>query len=124
MIPVRQRLALAVLASALCCLATAPPAGAQTTTATLRGTVTDEGGPPVAGASLVALNTDSGFTVSDETNAAGAYAMTLQPGAYEVTVAAAGKEPLSESPARADRPGPRPSTSSSAGRPRSPRRSP
>ena len=77
-------------------LAAAAPVSAQTSTASLRGTVTDEAGQPVAGASLVAVNIETGFTVTADTTANGAYNLTLPPGSYEITVAAPGKESLSE----------------------------
>lgn len=71
-------------------------ASAQTTTATLRGTVSDEGGAPIAGASLVAVHSETGLTVSAESGPSGSYSMTLPPGPYEITVAATGKESLTE----------------------------
>ncbi len=77
-------------------LAAAAPGWAQTSTATLRGTVTDEAGQPVAGASIVAINSESGFALTGESGANGSYNLTLPPGSYEITVAAAGKESLSE----------------------------
>ena len=77
--------------------AVAAPGWAQTSTASLRGSVTDEAGQAVAGASIVAINTDTGFTITAESSAGGAYNLTLPPGSYEITVAASGKESLSES---------------------------
>lgn len=70
---------------------------AQTTTASLRGTVTDETGAAVANADIVAVNIESGFTSTTTTREDGSYNLTLQPGTYELTVAAPGKEPLSQS---------------------------
>ena len=77
-------------------LAVAAPGWAQTSTASLRGSVTDEAGQTMPGASIVAINTDTGFTITAESSDGGAYNLTLPPGSYEITVAAPGKESLAE----------------------------
>ena len=69
-------------------------AGAQTTTGSMRGTVTDENGAAVANATLLARNTDSGFTQFTTTAGGGGYSLTVAPGPYEIRVEAPGFEPL------------------------------
>lgn len=67
-------------------LAAAGGAFAQTSTATLRGVVT-ENGAAEPGATIVARDTSTGFTSRATANANGAYALpNLRPGAYEITV--------------------------------------
>ena len=75
-----------------------PPAGVvgQTTTAGVRGTVSDENGAPVANAALVARNTDSGFTQVTSTGAGGGYNLALAPGTYEIRIEAPGFEPVTQ----------------------------
>lgn len=66
--------------------------GAQTTTASLRGTVQGEDGGALAGASLVAIDAASGFTYAATANEAGTFNLTLPPGDYRIEVLAAGYE--------------------------------
>jgi hypothetical protein len=64
---------------------------AQTVTGTITGVVTDPSGAVVAGASVLAHNTDTGVDSSVTTNAAGLYRIQFLPiGRYEVTVEAKG----------------------------------
>ena len=70
--------------------------GGQTTTAGVRGTVTDENGAPVANAALVARNTETGFTQATSTSAGGGYNLALAPGTYEIRIEAPGFEPVSQ----------------------------
>lgn len=63
-------------------------ASAQTTTSTIRGTVTTEGGDPVEGADIVATNTRSGFTYTTTSRANGSFSLGgLTPGTYTILVA-------------------------------------
>lgn len=67
-------------------LAAAGGVAAQTSTATLRGVVT-ESGAPESGAQIVARDTSTGFTSRATAGATGAYALpNLRPGTYEITV--------------------------------------
>jgi len=62
-------------------------AAAQTTTGSIRGIVTGGDGAPVAGASVVARNTETGTRRETITTEAGFYFLGgLRPGPYEVTV--------------------------------------
>ena len=77
-------------------LACAGGAAAQVTTATIRGSVTDDG-VAEAGATIVARDTASGFTSRSTANANGAYVLSgLRPGTYEVTVTTADGETASD----------------------------
>jgi outer membrane receptor protein involved in Fe transport len=60
-------------------------AGAQTTTGTLRGTVKDETGGTLPGASVEAVNDDTGFRLGATTGPNGFYNLSAQPGPYTVT---------------------------------------
>jgi len=78
----------AVLALALC---TAFTARAQNTTASIRGTITDEQGAVVAGANVTITNADTGDSRSDKANKDGAYAFPSIPiGRYALSATAAG----------------------------------
>src|SRR5215471_11166500 len=62
------------------------PATSQTTTATVSGTVTDQGGAVMPRAQVTALDTVTGVTSSTLTNEAGVYVFgALQAGTYRVT---------------------------------------
>jgi hypothetical protein len=64
----------------------AVPAFAQTSTAAIRGQVTDAAGSPVAGASVAAVSSDTNQTVRATTDATGNYSLNgLRPGSYQVT---------------------------------------
>ncbi|KQY91739.1 carboxypeptidase regulatory-like domain-containing protein [Brevundimonas sp. Root1423] len=77
-------------------LACAGGVSAQVTTATIRGSVTDDG-VAEAGAAIVARDTSSGFTTRSTANANGGYVLSgLRPGTYEVTVTTADGETASD----------------------------
>src|SRR5579864_5452416 len=60
-------------------------------TATLRGTVMDQAGAVVAGATITATNTSTGISKVVKTGSNGAYRLSaLQPGHYQVTTVATG----------------------------------
>jgi hypothetical protein len=60
-------------------------------TATLRGTVMDQAGAVVAGATITATNTSTGISKVVKTGSDGAYRLSaLQPGHYQVTTVATG----------------------------------
>lgn len=64
---------------------------AQTTGATLSGTITDAAGKAVANARISAANLATNQATQTETDSAGSYSMpNLPPGDYEVSVSAAG----------------------------------
>ena len=90
----RSALWLAVLATLLWA---APLVWAQTATATVRGLVVDEKGAPAAGATVEALNKDTGFTYSDVTGADGGFRIAgLAPGVYDVKVSLPTYNPLAK----------------------------
>jgi hypothetical protein len=67
---------------------------AQTTTGTIRGTVTGPGGAPIPSAQIVARNVSSGATRTAISNDAGAYTLVgLTPGTYDVNVRRIGSAP-------------------------------
>ena len=69
---------------------------AQTTTGTIRGTVTGAGGAPIGSAQVVARNVSTGATRNALSNDAGAYALVgLTPGTYDVNVRRIGSAPQS-----------------------------
>ncbi len=74
------------------CLALAAPAAlAQSTSATLRGTVTADAAP-VANAQITATNLANGYSSKVQANANGSYVLAgLPPGTYRVDVSANGK---------------------------------
>jgi outer membrane receptor protein involved in Fe transport len=82
---------------ALVLAATALPSGriaAQTSTGSIRGTVTDTAGVPLAGAEVIALNTTSGVQRSAATNTNGFYSLPgLTPAPYHLTVRQMGSAP-------------------------------
>src|SRR6266542_1937613 len=72
-------------------LAVAPGAAAQTLYGTLVGNVTDPSDAAVAAAKVAAVNTGTGFSREAVSDDRGGYLFSdLQPGAYRVTVTAAG----------------------------------
>lgn len=78
---------LALCSLLLCTL----PALAQTTTGTIRGTITDPSGAIVPGAKVTAINVATGVQTPAITNQAGEYSIRfLQIGQYKVTVEASG----------------------------------
>ena len=77
-------------------LACAGGVSAQVTTATIRGSVTDDG-VAEAGATVVARDTASGFTSRSTANSSGGYVLSgLRPGTYEVTVTTADGDTASD----------------------------
>src|SRR3954469_23971426 len=68
---------------------------AQSSTATLRGKVTDASGATVAGAEVNAVSTTTGFVHTARSAANGSYLLAgLTPGTYNIVVAAPGSEPV------------------------------
>lgn len=75
----------------------AAPLTAQTSTGSIRGTVTDSAGTPLAGAEVVALNTASGVQRSAGTNPIGFYSLPgLPPASYQLTVRHIGHAPTTQ----------------------------
>jgi carboxypeptidase family protein len=67
---------------------------AQNTTGTIRGTVTGQGGAPIASAQIAARNTSTGVTRNTQSNDAGGYTLVgLVPATYDVTVRRIGNAP-------------------------------
>ncbi|HEX7419228.1 MAG TPA: TonB-dependent receptor [Thermoanaerobaculia bacterium] len=72
-------------------------AGAQSTTATIRGKVLNPSGAAVAGAEINAVDTQTGFVKTVHSGTDGTYVLEgLRPGAYNIVVAAPGFEPSSQ----------------------------
>jgi hypothetical protein len=86
---------------ALIMAATALPSGrlaAQTSTGSIRGTVTDPGGTPLAGAEVIALNSATGVQRNAATNDRGFYSLSgLTPASYQLTVRQIGSAPVAQS---------------------------
>jgi len=67
---------------------------AQNTTGTIRGTVTGEGGAPIASAQIAARNVNSGTVRTAQSNDAGVYTLVgLVPGTYDMIVRRIGSAP-------------------------------
>ncbi len=67
---------------------------AQTSTGTIRGTISGTSGAPIGSAQIVARNTNSGVPRGTQSNDAGFYTLAgLVPGTYEVTVRRIGSAP-------------------------------
>ena len=63
----------------------------QTQTAQLNGTITDQGGATVPGATVTVTNADTQITRSVQTSASGTYVISsLAPGPYRIEVTAPG----------------------------------
>lgn len=93
----RTRTAAAVAAIVLFAVVALPgPAGAQNTTASIRGNVRDENGAPLGNATLVARNTETGFTQFTSSTAGGGYNLAVAPGTYEIRIEAPGFEPVTQ----------------------------
>jgi hypothetical protein len=85
----------AAIALVLCLAAT--PAGAQGSTGTILGVVTDASGAAVPGALVTATNLDTQFTRGVPTDASGQYSLPLMPlGKYKVDVALDGFKNFSQ----------------------------
>src|ERR1051326_626838 len=75
----------------LACVFFCATAIAQTSSATLGGTVTDASGALIPGVSITATNTQTGIVTTVITNEAGAYQFaSLQPGSYKVSAELSG----------------------------------
>lgn len=73
------------------------PAWAQSSTATIRGTVTNEAGAKVSNAEINAVGTQTGFVRTVRSGADGSYQIAgLAPGTYNIVVASPGYEPRSQ----------------------------
>ena len=82
------------LACVLAGLLLAGAAAAQTSTATIRGKVTNEQNAPLAGAEVMAVGTASGFVQTVKAGSDGSFQLGgLTPGEYLITVSAGGMEP-------------------------------
>jgi hypothetical protein len=82
--------AIPLLCLCLALLLVSQPATAQVLYGSLTGAVTDASGAPVPNANVEALNVETGIPKTTATNEAGVYTLTtLQPGKYQVTIAAA-----------------------------------
>jgi carboxypeptidase family protein/TonB-dependent receptor-like protein len=69
------------------------PAGAQSTTGTLRGTVQDDTGVALPGVTVEAVNDDTGFRTSATTESSGFFNLSVPPGNYTVTATLQGLAP-------------------------------
>ena len=69
------------------------PAGAQSTTGTLRGTVSDDTGVSLPGVAVEAVNDDTGFRTSTTTESSGFFNLSVPPGNYTVTATLEGLSP-------------------------------
>src|SRR4051795_9845797 len=79
------RTARAVCFGAACVLLSTASLEAQLSTAQLTGSVIDQGGDAVAGATVTALQSETGFTRTVHTDVNGSYAISnLPPGEYRV----------------------------------------
>lgn len=91
--PVRH-LAHLLLMIAVLAVTVAQPGAAQTSTGTVRGSVTDEAGTAIPGASINATNVATGVQRAATTNDAGFYALPgLPPGTYDIRVRHIGHTP-------------------------------
>jgi hypothetical protein len=73
----------------------APPAGAQETTGTIQGSVSDASGAVLPGATVVVKHVETGQSQEVTTNASGRYTVPfLRPGNYEVTFNMSGFQPV------------------------------
>ncbi|MGZ8796445.1 MAG: carboxypeptidase-like regulatory domain-containing protein, partial [Thermoanaerobaculia bacterium] len=78
-------------------LATTTAFAQTSTTATLRGKVTNDAGTPVANAEINAVGTSTGFVKTVSSRSDGTYSLAgLSPGTYNIVVAAPGYQPTSQ----------------------------
>ncbi|HEV8177118.1 MAG TPA: carboxypeptidase-like regulatory domain-containing protein, partial [Gemmatimonadales bacterium] len=74
------------------------PIAAQTSTGSIRGTVSDSAGAPLSGAEVIALNTASGVQRNAGTNSRGFYSLSgLAPATYQLTIRQIGSAPAARS---------------------------
>lgn len=89
----RTSFVLSLLLALLCSGWAGAAAEAQSTAATVRGTVRDESGQPVAGATIAAVERDAGYRRTAVSGQDGGYALTgLQPGTYQFTATGLGRQ--------------------------------
>jgi hypothetical protein len=90
----RRLLSLAVLCSlSIALLVVSQVSSAQEVTATIVGTITDQSGAPIKGATVTATDTERGTVSTATTNDSGSYNLARLPvGSYSVKVTAAGFE--------------------------------
>ena len=82
-----QRTWLTGLLSVVLLILAATPASSQGTTSRLTGTVTDNAGAAVSGATVTLTNEGTNFSITAQTSESGTYVFDLiQPGTYTVTV--------------------------------------
>jgi Carboxypeptidase regulatory-like domain/TonB dependent receptor len=75
----------------ICCLLTSPPAMAQSTTADITGTITDNTGAVLSNATVTLINIGTREVRSTKTTGSGDYTFTLlNPGSYSIKVEAEG----------------------------------
>lgn len=89
-----QGLLTTLIVTFACIAATVPlSVSAQVTSATVRGRVLVEGEPAKAGTTVLATNTESGFTKRSTTQESGSYVLVgLAPGTYQIKVTGPGYE--------------------------------
>src|SRR4051812_25066149 len=89
----------AIVAIAL--VAAAPPASAQALYGAIVGTINDQSGAPVPGATVTATNAGTGLKVEAATDPDGNYTFrNLQPGVYDITAALSGFKELKKTGVR------------------------
>src|SRR5262245_56646373 len=89
------RVALLLAWIALVLIVPSPSSAQVGGSGTIRGTVIDASGGAVPGATVTAINADTGIETIRQTTAAGVYSVTpLPPGRYRVTIALDGFQPF------------------------------
>src|SRR5580692_7896945 len=84
-----KHLRLFCLSTLICLTFWAVVSSAQTSTGRVTGTVTDQSGAVVSGATINATNVGTSRTVTVQSGAAGEYSIpALEPGAYKIEVTA------------------------------------
>ena len=109
----KAALALAIVAALIAPL----PASAQTLYGSITGTVTDQQGAAIPGATVTATNTGTGLKVEAVTDANGAYTFrNLLPGIYDLNASLEGFRALNQTGLRGLRRQPRPRGPEARGR--------
>ncbi len=95
----RAALSIALVLPAACMSKLSEARGqSQSINGSIRGTISDKTGAPVAGASVLVKNADTGYTRTVTTDDAGLYVAAALPiGAYSVTATSSGFAPLTQS---------------------------